>query len=419
MIHTNLVGWGAAAQVAFLLIAAGAALIPLPLSRGAAALAVVIGGLAIAAARAAAWPFPAGFLAVDAALVILASVLSAVAVVATLRRTRDARAVAGSSALAAGSVALLWGGRGQLLAASPRALAVSALIVVAVVVVLAVLVRVAAREPFHATVPIRQRAMVGLVLGAVAAAGPHLALVFAGAVVAGCSGWWLARAAGLTRVPTAPLLALVLVPSYWFIVTVAGPGSLRVAVLPELPLSPAAEVLLAPALLLAAWALAGLWPLHRQEPAAFTAPVGLLLLARVALPAVPDGLDHWRPLAMPVIVIGLWHAALAGRWSLMAVAMAWVGLLAPARGGSSGAGLLIAAALLLEGAARLDRAHGRATMLVRLAAVLAGSWGALLAVSAGLHGEVVYSVVAVAGAAAGAIALTPLRSRPIFRGPSG
>ncbi|HEX6614877.1 MAG TPA: hypothetical protein VF046_01085 [Gemmatimonadales bacterium] len=419
MIQTNLVGWGASVQAGFLLGAAGAALMPLPLARGAAALAVVTAGLAIAAARAASWPFPAGFVAVDAALLIVAVVLGAVAVVMTLRRTTEALAVAGSLVLALGSVSLLWAGREQLLAVSLRGLASAMLIVAAVVVVLALLVRVAGREPSAAMTPIRHPAMIGLVLGAVAMAGPHLALVVAGLVLAAWSGWWLARAVGLTRIPAAPLLTLVLVPACWFFWTIAGPESLRIASLPELPLSPAAELLLAPALLLAAWALAGLWPLHRQEPGALTAAVGLLLLARVALPAVPEGVDHWRPIAMPVVVIGLWHAALTRRWSLVAVAMAWVGMLAPAPGGPGGAGLLVAAALLLEAAVRLGPDHARATLIVRLVAALAGSWGALLAASAGLHGEVVYTVVAVTGVAAAAVALTPLRGGPIFRGPSG
>jgi hypothetical protein len=416
MIQTNVVGWGASVQAGFLLGAAGAALMPFPLARGAAALAVVTAGLALAAARAASWPFPARFVAVDAALLLVAVVLGAVAVVITLRRATEALAVAGSLVLASGSLCLLWGGRGQLLAASLRGLASAMLIVVAVVVVLALFVRVAGGSPPATMIPIRHYAMTGLVLGAVAAAGPHLALVVAGLVLAAWSGWWLARAAGLTRTPAAPLLTLVLVPAFWFIWTIAGPESLRIVDLPELPLSPAAELLLAPALLLAGWALAGLWPLHRQEPGAFTAAVGLLLLSRVALPAVPDGLDHWRPLVMPVVVIGLWHAALTRRWSLVAVAMAWVGMLAPAAGGPTGAGLLVAAALLLDAAARLGPGHARATLTVRVVAALAGSWGALLAASAGLHGEVVYTVVAVAGVAAGAVALTPLRTGPIFRG---
>lgn len=418
MIHSNLVGWGASVQAAFLLIAVGAALIAYPPARSAAALAVVTAGLAIAAARAAAWPLPAGFIAVDAALVIVAALLGAAAVIMTLRHDISSRAAGGSLVLAAGGTALLWGGRAQVLSAAPRALASSVLIVLAVAVVLTVLVRVAGREHPPDGVPIRHRAMAGVVLGAVAAAGPHLALVFGGAVVAGWSGWWLARTAGLTRVPAAPVLTLVLVPAYWFTRTVAGPESLRIANLPQLPLSPAAELLLAPALLLAGWALAGLWPLHRQEPGAFTAPVGLLLLARVALPIVPDGLDHWRPLAMPVLVVGLWHATLTRRWSLLAVAVAWVGMLAPGQGGHDGAGLLVAAALLVEGAARLGAGYSRAAGAVRLVAVLAGSWGALLAVSAGLRGEVVYTVLAVAGLAAAALALTPLRTGPIFRGRS-
>jgi hypothetical protein len=130
--------------------------------------------------------------------------------------------------------------------------------------------------------------------------------------------------------------------------------------------------------------------------------VGVLLLVRVALPAVPEGVEHWRALAMPIVVIGLWHAALGGRWSRVAVAMAWVGAIAPGRAGTTGAGLLLAGGLTLELAVRLGAAHPRRATPARVAAALAAGWGALLAVESGLHGEVVYTVLAVGGLVAAA-----------------
>jgi hypothetical protein len=194
----------------------------------------------------------------------------------------------------------------------------------------------------------------------------------------------------------APTLTLLLLPAWWLMATIAGPESLRTAARPMLPLSPAAERALAPALLLAGWALSGLWPLHRQQPGPLSAIVGALLVARVAMPAVPDGMDHWRPLAMPLVVAGLWHGALGGRLSAMLIGLAWTGLLAAAPEGCIGAGLLLAGALAVElpGLA-LGAPLRRAA--VRIAAGSLAGWGALLVVTAQLQHEVVYTVLAVGG----------------------
>jgi hypothetical protein len=188
--------------------------------------------------------------------------------------------------------------------------------------------------------------------------------------------------------------------------TIAGPEGLGLGGLASVPFSPAAERVLAIPLLTAAWAVAGLWPLHRQLPGALVAPVGAFLLARVAIPAVPSGLEHWRPLAMPFIVAGVWHAALSGRLTRVAVGMAWVGLLAPSRLGLVGAALLLAAGLAVELVERVSALRaGRLAPAAQAIPLIAFGWGALLAVGAGLQGEVVYTALAVA-------ALVALCGRP-------
>ena len=194
-------------------------------------------------------------------------------------------------------------------------------------------------------------------------------------IVAGWAGYFLQRAAGGSRVPAAATLTLLLLPAWWLMATVAGAEGLSAGSLGVLPLSPAAERLLAPALLLAGWALAGLWPLHRQMPGPLTAPVGALLVARVAVPAVPEGLAHWQALAMPLVVAGVWHAALTRRWALIAVGLAWVGLLAPGGRGLTGAGLLLAAALLLELAEPIGGSDPSRATLLRLVTGLAAAEG--------------------------------------------
>jgi hypothetical protein len=342
----------------------------------------------------------AGFVSTDAALLALALVLGAAGALAAVRdwpRTEPV-AAASATALAAGVLAVAWGGRVLAAGARPGPFAAAVLIIAAA----GALLWFAGRR-IHLPGPgdrIRQiprGPATGLLIGSlVAAAGRHLVAVFLGVMVTGWAGWRLARAARGARVPVAPVLTLVLLPACWLMATIAGPEGLRIATLGELPITPAAELALAPALLLAGWALSGLWPLHRQEPGPFSAVVGVLLVVRVAIPTVPEGLEHWRALALPVIVLGLWHAALSGRWSSVAVALAWVGAIAPGRAGPAGAGLLLAGGLILDLAPRLRPGHpGRA--LARVAGGLALSWGALLAVESGLRAEVVYTVLAVGG----------------------
>jgi hypothetical protein len=173
--------------------------------------------------------------------------------------------------------------------------------------------------------------------------------------------------------------------------TIAGPAGLAVRGLADMPLSPAAERLLAPVFLVGAWATMGLWPLHRQLLGALAAPAGALLLARAAAPAMPDGLEHWRALAMPVGLLGLWHAALSGRTAGVAVGLAWIGLVAGSGRGELGAGLLLCSAVTLELMPR--RGEPKFGRLARVAAALLGGYGAVLALEAGLRAEVVYTVL--------------------------
>ena len=400
-------------QSGILLLALGGALAPGLTARSAGALAAVAAGLALASLRAAPsllpQPLQAGFVSTDAALLALALVLGAAGALAAVRDWPQRESVAAAAALVAGVLAVSWGGRVLAAGARPGPFAAAVLIVAAAGALLWFTGRrVHLPGPGDPIRQIPRGPAAGLLIGAlVAAAGRHLVAVFLGVMVTGWAGWRLARAAGASGVPVAPVLTLVLLPACWLMATIAGPEGLRIATLGELPISPAAELALAPALLLAGWAVSGLWPLHRQEPGPFSAVVGVLLVARVAIPTVPDGLEHWRALALPVIVLGLWHAALSRRWSSVAVALAWVGVISPGRAGAAGAGLLLAGGLILDLAPRLRPGHPGRT-LARVAGGLALSWGALLAVESGLRAEVVYTVLAVGGlvVAAGAWAGT-------------
>jgi hypothetical protein len=239
-------------------------------------------------------------------------------------------------------------------------------------------------------------------------AGPHVVVVFGGVLVATWAAWLASHQPGARPLPVAPTLTLVLIPAGWLLATIAGPGGLGIAVLPQVPLSPAAELLLAPALLLAAWATAGLWPLHRQLPGALVAPAGTLLLARIAHPLVLDGLEYWRPLTVPLLVLGLWHAASWSRWPLV---IAGVGILAVAGGTpvpTAGWAALLAISIALELDSAMDLAPPR-TILVRAASWPPATIAGVMVLEEVLRGEVVYTtlgilVLALIVAGGGAIA---------------
>ncbi|CAN5896785.1 hypothetical protein BH24GEM1_BH24GEM1_02010 [soil metagenome] len=233
--------------------------------------------------------------------------------------------------------------------------------------------------------------------GAVALAS-QVGVVFLGVIVAAWSAFFLFHSPSRRPVPVAPLLACLLVPAYWLLATIAGPEGLGIRALPLVPLSPAAEWLVGAALLLVAWSVSGLWPLHRQAPGALTGAVGALLLLRIALPLAPDGLEYWRPLAVPVLIVGVWHAAALARWPLAAAGAALLGVVSLAAAGATGAGWLLGSALVLELSSVAALREGQARVAQAVAWV-AGAWGGLLVVEAGLRGEVVYTVFGALGIA--------------------
>ena len=245
--------------------------------------------------------------------------------------------------------------------------------------------------------PSRRRAAGGMVAGSVAAAlGPHVGFVFLGVMAAAWSAYFLFHPVGRRPLPVSPLLTLLLVPTYWLLATIAGPVGLSLDALPTVPLSPAAEWVVAAALLLVAWAVAGLWPLHRQLPGALTGPVGALLLVRIALVLAPGGLESWRALAVPALIAGLWHAAARGLWPLAAVASAFLGIVGLTSVGIGGAGWLLGAALAVE-IGSLVRLRDGLSRVAQAGAWIAAVWGALLVLEGGLRGEVVYTTLGAAG----------------------
>jgi hypothetical protein len=146
------------------------------------------------------------------------------------------------------------------------------------------------------------------------------------------------------------------------------------------------------------WSVAGLWPLHRQVPGALVGPLGALLLVRIALPLAPDGLEYWRPLAVPVLIAGIWHAAAAARWPLLAAGAGSLGVAGLTPAGATGAGWLLGSAFVLELCSMLSPPVGT-IRLAQVAAWVSVAWGGLLVLEGGLRGEVVYTALGAAGLA--------------------
>ncbi len=393
MIHTD---WGWLALVGSTVL--------LPDSRGRRLAAAGLGALVLALvalrAGSGAGGLPGDFAAVELALVLLGL---AALVGGVVRGTRAGlRGVAAAALLVVG-VVLAWGPIETIAGAAPLGGSAAAVGVVGGAAGLAwaaarwLLGRRGTAGPppvDFVDLPSAGTAMVGVLL---AGLGPHFFLVCLGVLIASLGVW-----VGATRprifADILPILLAIagLIPAAWLLLTIAGEQGLAIATLPDLPLSPAAETLVAPLLLLAAWSPAGLWPLPRTRVAGIAGVAGLLLVARVVGLALPEGLDHWRPIAFPILAIGLWQGAVSGRWPAVMIGGAMMALASGSGEGPLAAWCLGGAALATEGVAR---ATGRELVWLRCAVMLAAGYGVWPATVAGLRAEVVYTTLTVAGLA--------------------
>jgi hypothetical protein len=399
-------------EVAFLVLLAGAiSLSRRPLRRQ---LVFPVGtlALAIAGVRGPASPealatLPAGFRAVTAGLLLIGisgTILTAI------------RAGRSGLWLVPGAIAACWAAR-PLLVAAPVAPSLLAAVVIVMIVMLALVIGRLSRirswvvEADRRWLGLPGRATNAVNVGIVLLVGgtlctllaPHLSLVFAGAVVASWSVGVMDRQGGMSRLVVPTLVTVLLGITYVFLATVAGSEGLSMAGLDALPISPAAEILVAAALLAASWLMCGLWPLHGLTSAPLVAPATIVVLARVGLAAAPSGMEHWRPLAVPLAMFALWHAA-ARRWGPgLAAGAAWLALVSvvSATDARMVAAWLLPAGLALEVLGDERDGETRPRGWVRWVALLAMGCGGFLALDAGLHGEVVYTVLAGMGVVLG------------------
>jgi hypothetical protein len=252
--------------------------------------------------------------------------------------------------------------------------------------------------------------VLGIALGTgLTALGPHLSLVFCGAILSAWSAWRLAPPLPRRVIPLGPALTLLLLPTYWLLDTIAGPVGLAMPSLPDVPLSPAAERLLSAALLVVVWGMSGLPPFHRVMAGALSAPAAALLLVRVGMGPVAEGLEYWRTIAFPILVAALWVAAFRQRLDLVALAGGFLGMLSLDPDGVIGGYLLLAAAILREVGSRAGEDRG----WIRVVPVILTACGGIEALTGTLRVEVVYSVLALIGVGVALATAAPI-SRGIF-----
>jgi hypothetical protein len=294
-----------------------------------------------------------------------------------------------------------WLARGLIVRAGAAA-GVAAVVVLAAGAGLVALVRAAAQATAAARATATGRAappetparrVAALVGALLAIAGPNVWLVIGGALLA----------AGSVSLVILAVAAAGLVPSLWFMHTVAGAVGLRIATIEIIPLSAAAEAMLAPALAFGAFALFGLWPLRRWGTPVLV-PVGVAVLLRLGA-AVPTGLQSWETVLVPLGVIALIHALLTVDPAEAVAAGAWLAAVTDAR---LGAILLAAGAVLQAVAARIPGVRTTLTMWLGVLTWSVTAAGAALTLQSLLGREVVYAVLSAAVTAALIARLEPV-----------
>ncbi len=369
---------------------------------------------------------PASTLAVDGGLVLLGTALLAAAGLHSLRRSGPPAATSAGLLLLTG--AMVWMSWPLLEAAGPARAAAGALTLAATCLAVfqlgrltglgGALRRADARITLDAAIGSGRRpASVPAALAAAGAtaaiAAPHLGFVLAGALIA--AGAWPAALRQYRRAIVLTVLgALALGRAAWLMRAMAGPDGLGMSGLHDSPFSQAAETLLIPLIALGAFGFFGLWPLHGARGGVLV-PVGVALLVRVAS-ALPQGLQEWQTVLVPIGVFAVWHAAVTRRPGELLGAGAWLACVASTGEPAAAAacGLSAAAFSLTLG----DLLPGRSGSILRRGAWLLAAVGGALALRPALAAEVVYTVLAVAGTAVAIASGAPKPAAPLAGAPT-
>lgn len=344
---------------------------------------------------------PAAAARIDAALLLLGSLLAVAAAISAWLELRWKSVVSAVLAAGVGVWLLLHHGRligaTGLMPAAGAALVIAAALAVARIISLKLLRRPPpselARPSFSGRGAVA--AWVAIAAGSVVALlSRNVLLVMTGAAVASVAMDVLHLAARDSRLATLPWRSVVVVACLgyvaWLLIPIAGPIGLGFSTLDEVPTSVAAAALLTPPIAIAALVLAAPFPLSGGGARIVLAPLGAALLARVAFPLLAPGLDGWRTLLLPLGVVLAWIAAVTGRRASLVAAAAWCAGLAAMTTGAAGAILLTLSLPLAFAAPGGNRPLHVA--LRALAAALAGA-GALFALDGLLRVEVFHAVL--------------------------
>jgi hypothetical protein len=125
----------------------------------------------------------------------------------------------------------------------------------------------------------------------------------------------------------------------------------------------------------------------------------------VVSPAATGGVEHWRPLFVPIGVLGLWGAAITGRGPAACNALAFIALASEAPGSLPAALILGATGLALR-VAPARTAHNAAERLAWMLAALALPF----AFEAAFRAQIIYTLLA--GVGAGLACWTSLGREP-------
>lgn len=231
-----------------------------------------------------------------------------------------------------------------------------------------------------------------------AALGPHLILVAAGVFLALVSG--AGRALGSRRSGWIALIVvagLLLGAGFFLLFTILGPVGGAMSQLAAGPFSPPAERLLAVLLGIGPLVLAGGFPFHLAPWRGSLSPVAAILLARVLVPALPEGLHDWQAPAMLWLTVAMAVDSFSGRWTSALVGGGLLGIWSGRTEGVVAGAILVlfgwlADARLIPLAAGNDSRWSRLWLLVPAA-------GLPLLIQAALSAQVLISVVAVLAAA--------------------
>jgi hypothetical protein len=252
-----------------------------------------------------------------------------------------------------------------------------------------------------------------MLAGALLALIPIASTLLAGTALAVAGLQGAARGRGIPGRPwLLPFFMLALAPASWLLLTAAGSIAPSLANLSEAPFSSAAEAWIVPWLCIAAWGLSGLWPIQGVVPPPILAPLAGLLMVRIGVDALPEGMQGWQTVVAPLAVVSLWWGGVTARPAMALAAAGMFGAMVVPAGQGDGPLLLFGMAGVAAVLPFVPALVGTPAWLPTRLGWLIPAVAAWPVLEAGLRSQVAYSVLMAAGIAAAAAASALAASAP-------